>query len=464
MLGWSAKPVIRFVCLISLSLWACAKEEPQLVKPKTLPNILLISMDTLRADHMGCYGHDIANTPELDKFLQHASLWVNAYSTAPWTLPSHASMFTGQYPYQHGAHTFETKKPGRNESPLGLEATTLAEVLRGFQYETAAFVTNKQYLAKRFQLDQGFQNYTVFAGKEVARAADVNDKAFAWLEQKREQPFFLFLNYMDTHRPYRSEGHPDLFDFPVGTDCGRIQSRLMEPILTADGSDQSEDLKQLAAQYDVSIANLDQGLGALFRQIEKLGLMEDTLIILTSDHGEYFGEHDLLKHSKDVYQEALHVPLIVKMPGQKETRRMEQATTIANIPTLIFDALPKEQSEAAFLAIPRLELDQGIVAENYYSRSRDLFDVPWGDRFHRVRRVFFADGWKYIHSSDGHHELYHLDKDPREFTNLISVELHKVVRMRESLDRHLTQMRDVGSRDDSAYSEEEMTTLDQLGY
>lgn len=464
MQAFIAKRIVAMTCLLCICLAACSKESASIAGPTARPNIILISMDTLRADHMACYGHSIPNTPQLDLFLNRATLWTQAFATAPWTLPSHASMFTGQYPYEHGAHTFETSKPGRNENPLPLEATTLAEVLLQLNYQTAAFITNKQYLAKRFQLDQGFQNYTVFDGKEVARAAEVNAKAFPWLEQKREEPFFLFLNYMDTHRPYRSEGHPSLFDFPVGTDCGRIQSRLMKPILTADGSDQSKDLEQLAAQYDVSIANLDQGLGELFAHLEANDLMEDTLIILTSDHGEYFGEHDLLKHSKDVYQEALHVPLIVKMPGQKDSHQVDGPTTIANIPTLIFDTLPKAESESAFRQIPRLAMDDGLVAENYFSRSRDLFDVPWGKRFHRIRRVFFSDGWKYIHSSDGEHELYHLDVDPQEANNLISEELQRVTDMRERLDDHLLQMSGVQFEDDSGYSEDEMTTLDQLGY
>lgn len=446
----------------SLLLGACAEPEPE--GPTTPPNIILISMDTLRADHMACYGHEIPNTPVLDGFLEQATLWTQAYATAPWTLPSHASMFTGKYPFEHGAHTFRIDQPGRNVSPLDHDNVTLAEVFRDLGYDTGAFIANKHFLAERFQVNQGFETFHVFKGKDMADAGKVHGRAFPWLKKERERPYFLFLNYMDTHRPYRSAERPGLFPFPVGEDSGQILGRLMAPILTRDGADHSEDLTQLRAQYDTSVANLDEALGDLLALLAERGELDDTLILLTSDHGEYFGEHALLEHSKDVYQEALHVPLMLKAPGQQESGKVETIASIAAIPGLLFDHLPHAMAEQAFAAIPRLDESQGLLAENYYSRSRDLFDQPWGDRLHRVRRALFLDGWKYIHSSDDAHELYHLTVDPHELENLVAREPARVAAMRARLDSLLTHVREADLGDSPEYSEEELSALEQLGY
>lgn len=432
--------------------------------PTTAPNIILISLDTLRADHMACYGHEVPNSPVLDGFLEGADRWTEAYATAPWTLPSHASMFTGLYPFAHGAHTFRIEAPGRNVSPLDEENITMAEVLQDLGYDTGAFVANKHFLSERFLVNQGFETFHVFKGKDMARADKVHSRAFPWLKKERDRPFFLFLNYMDTHRPYHSTERPGLFDFPVGEDSGQILGRLMEPILTRDGGDHSADLTQLRAQYDTSVANLDELLGDLFALLKSRGEYDDTLILITSDHGEYFGEHDLLEHSKDVYQEALHVPLLVKAPRQTQGSVIESPVTIASIPGMVFDHLPTAMADQAFLAIPRLDLSQGILAENYYSRSRDLFDRPWGDRLHRVRRALFADGWKYIHSSDGAHELYHLARDPKEQQNLLDTETARANAMRTTLDGLLTEIRDADLGDTPEYSEDELNALEQLGY
>ncbi len=465
---WKLGAEVLLVAASSLVM-ACAKPAAEMV-PQARPNLILISLDTVRTDHLGCYGYEIPNTPFLNALSQRATVFSHAYATAPWTLPSHASIFTGKYPHQHGAHTYKTEKPGPNASPLPLEQTTLAEVLSQLGYRTAAFVANKQYLATRFQLNQGFQTYYVFSGPEVARAEEVNAQALAWLDYPTtEQPFFLFLNYMDAHRPYRSEGHTDLFPFPVGTDCARLQSRLLEPILCGydldqAGEDYRQDLAQLSAQYDVAIANLDQQLEALFQQLKQKNLLSNTVVVITSDHGEYFGEHQLLKHSKDVYQEALHVPLLVLYPLKPEPQTIDAPTSIAQIPSLVFQALPPVDAAVAEKAMPPLSTELGLIAENYYSRARDLFDVPWGNRFHRVRHVLFADGWKYIHSSDGQHELYNLVLDPQEHNNLLAQQSQRAASMRERLEQQLESAASSSTPLPLGYSEDELDVLDQLGY
>lgn len=458
--------LVGLMCLLAT---ACTKAEPELPtpppRPSTPPNIILISLDTVRADHMACYGYGVANTPSLDAFAEKATLWTKAYATAPWTLPSHVSMLTGKYPFAHGAHTFEIKQPGRNVSPLDLEVTTLPEVLQQHGYRTGGFIANKHFLSERFQANQGFDTYHVFkTPTKMATATDVNTKAQAWLESEDERPYFLFLNYMDAHRPYRSTERPGLFDFPVGTDSPRILSRLMEPILSRAGEDHSEELHQLRAQYDTAIANLDEDLGAWFALLEERGELDDALIIVTSDHGEYFGEHDLLEHSKDVYQEALLVPLIIKMPQQAEGLTIDTEISIAAIPSMVMTRLPQELADAVASELQPLRLGDAVVAENYYSRSRDLFDRPWGDRFHRIRRTLIEDGWKFIHGTDGSAELYYLPDDSKEQNDRAAAEPERVLSMRAKLEQSLTEIRTTDLGDSPEYTEEELKILDELGY
>lgn len=460
------------VCLMGLVALACTKAEtpPTMVaddnpaRPTDPPNIILISLDTVRADHLAVYGYEVPNTPSLATFAQQATLWSQAYSTAPWTLPAHASMLTGQYPFAHGAHTFRIERPGRNVSPLDLEVTTMTEVLQQQGYRTGAFVANKHFLSERFQVNQGFDRFKVFKGRDMATSMDVNSAAMAWLEEPSEQPYFLFLNYMDAHRPYRSTERPGLFDFPVSGDSPRILSRLMEPILSRSGEDHTEELHSLRAQYDTAIANLDEDLGDLFAYLAEREDFDDALIIITSDHGEYFGEHDLLEHSKDVYQEALHVPMIVKVPRQQKAQRKEAPVSVAAIPALVMQSLPLALAETVDAALPAIAIDAPVLAENHYSRARDLFNRPWGDRFHRVRRVIYLDGWKYIHGSDGSEELYLLADDPRVQKNLMSSQAERGASMRAMLEEQLTGIREATLGDSPEYSEEELNILDQLGY
>lgn len=452
------------IAIASLAfLVGCAESEAP-AEPTTPPNILVISMDTMGANHMACYGYSIPNTPFLGEFAESADLWENCYSTAPWTLPAHASMFTGLYPTQHGAHSFKVTREMRNVNPLPMDNTTLAEVVSELGYQTGAFIANKHYLNGSFNVGQGFDTFHVFRSGDIARADLVNRKVKEWLEPERQQPFFLFINYMDTHRPYRSEEREGMFDFPVERNSGQILNRLMPFVLTGKGDEHLDELKQLSAQYDTAIANLDEKLRELFAHLESKGLLENTLVILTSDHGEYLGEHDLLEHSKDVYQEALHVPLIVRHPGQTVGKRIGSPTTVAMLPTIVFDHLPADMKSTAFSKIPRLDISKGFVAENYYSRSRDLFGREWGDRLNRVRHAFFADGWKYIHSSDGKHELYNLPEDPHELSNQIDHEPERAREMLALLEGHLVDPREANIEDLPEYTEEDLQIIDELGY
>jgi len=157
---------------------------------KHVPNVIFIVPDTLRADHLGCYGYKRNTSPTTDAFAKKAILYTRAFASSPWTVPTHASFFTGRYPFEHGAHTFKVAKPKNNVNSLHKKSLTLAEVFKEEGYDTAAFVANAAYLSTRWQLNQGFDTYHV--GR--VRAATLNKHIFEWLDIHAENHFFLFIN------------------------------------------------------------------------------------------------------------------------------------------------------------------------------------------------------------------------------------------------------------------------------
>jgi arylsulfatase A-like enzyme len=425
-----------------------------------LPDVVLVVLDTVRADRLSLHGHDVRTSPELDAFAAGATRFDHAIATAPWTVPSHASMFTGLDPYEHGAHTFPVPEPVPNVPSLSDEATTLAELLADLGYETGGFAANHVFLSERYNLHQGFATWRA----HPATAADVNRFAvLPWLAERDERPLLLFVNYMDAHRPYNSAERPGLLPRPVGDDSAELIAELLPDVLTGRGGDPAK-LERLADQYDTAIANMDAALGELLGELRAAGRFEDALVIVTSDHGEYLGERDLLEHSKDVYQGALHVPLVVKAPGQTEGDAVAEPISLTAIPHLVAAALPERARAELERRLPP-DRSHRPLAENHYARPTELFDQPWGDRFHRVRRAVFADGWKYVHSSDGAHELYRLDEDGREGEELSAVERERAERMRLRLERLLSRPRArVDPGPPPGLDEAALRDLEALGY
>jgi arylsulfatase A-like enzyme len=273
-------------------------------------NVVLISIDTLRADHLGCYGYGPPTSPEIDRFAAEAVVFENAFAQAPSTLPSHASIFTSMLPSHHGA-LYSTK------SALAPGFLTLAEVLRAQGFAAAGFHGGGQ-VGGEFGLGQGFDPYERVAGafRETVAAG------LEWLDRAAPRPFFLFLHTYEVHHPYTpapdllaifDEGYagslPDRIE--VGEHLGRINGTA-EPRLEIDDAD----LKHIVATYDAEIRSMDAAFGVLLAGLAERGLDGDTLIVLTSDHGEEFGEHGFVGwHSHSLYDELLRVPLVIRPPG-----------------------------------------------------------------------------------------------------------------------------------------------------
>jgi arylsulfatase A-like enzyme len=407
----------------------------ELARTPPRPNVILVTLDTLRADHLSCYGYERRTSPQLDRFAAGATRYARARSTAPWTLPSHASLFTGLYPFQHGAHSVKVNpkdSQGRgNAASLASGHTTLAEALRALGYRTGAVVANHGYLARHFRLDQGFEHYDV-QREPIGR---IVERVESWLERRRDGPFFLFVNTMDTHRPYNTTPRPGFLEREIPRQSGPLLVELYEHVLGTAGP-APEKLRTLVDQYDLAIANLDEGLGRLFDRLRELGLFDESLIVITSDHGEYFGEHDLIEHSKDVYEPALHVPLFVKLPAQQHGAVDERPISLVHVPGLVLDGVLGGGATGAAAKLVQSWPADELLAECYYSRLHDL-RAPWGARFDRIRTVLYAGDVKYIRSSDGRHELYDLAADHDELANALTQDPSRAAAFERRLDEFL---------------------------
>jgi len=429
-------------------------------------NVILIVLDTLRADHLSTYGYAVKTSPNLDEFSSTSTRYTKMYSSASWTLPAHASMFTGLYPYEHGARTFKVETKEKDNAHALLDKfITLAEVFQELGYNTAAIGANEIYVFNpKYNLQQGFRTFK-FVGPSVT---DVNREVMPWIRQNKKNPFFLFVNYMDTHRPYNISPRPGLLSRPVFPDPGATLDMLCTKVMGEAATPPPKELVQkVIDQYDTAIANLDEGLGFLFSELRSLSLFENTLIIITSDHGEYFGEHQLVAHSKDIYQEVLFVPLIVKMPYQTKGEVNETSVSPVDIPDIILTGIglkskiQKKHPESFPYAIG----SHPIIAENYYTRLKDLFNPIWGKRFNRIRRAWFEDTYKYISSSDGQNELYDLEKDPGEKINLIHAQPGKSERLTSRLSDFLSELQSFEpQRTKEGLDESEKEAMRSLGY
>ncbi len=320
------------------------------------PNVLLITLDTLRADHLSAYGYPRPTTPNIDRLAGQGVLFENAFATASWTLPSHATIMTGRYPHEHRA----------DGAPLDRRFPTLAEVLTAHGYATAAFVANTYYVVPRSGLERGFQHFEAYFSSPTdmlrrayygklalsglpllryydvpgrKRATEVNREFLHWVEVHRDAPFFAFLNYLDVHDPYVAPPPYDTRFSPRPNPGNRINSDmvpdLFKPIRYRKLTLSAEELQAEIDGYDASLVYLDAQVGDLLARLSELGLLDKTLLMLTSDHGESFGEHGLIGHGNSLYRDQIHVPLVIRSPGVPAGRRVHEVVSLQAIPATV---------------------------------------------------------------------------------------------------------------------------------
>lgn len=293
------------------------------------PTVILVSIDTLRPDRLGCYGNRQPTSPNIDRFAGEAVLFADAIAQAPSTLPSHATMLTSLLPEHHGA--FFSRR-----TPLPASIPTLASELRAAGYRTAAFTGGGQ-IAPEFGLDRGFETYGVnIGGSDFESAVRAG---LGWLKENAGHPAFLFLHTYEVHHPFTPEAALlDIFDKGYdGPLPGEISKELLHRINTDETAITDRDLAHIVAAYDAEIRSVDSAFGQLLAGLGELALLEDSLLVFTSDHGEEFGEHGVVGwHSHTLFDELLRVPLLIRFPGgrdgglsiERQVRLLDLAPTV----------------------------------------------------------------------------------------------------------------------------------------
>jgi arylsulfatase A-like enzyme len=455
-----------FVVPVSL-FHGCGRESPPAV------NIVLIVMDTMRAQNMSLYGAASRTTPFLDRFAESATLYDRSIASSPWTLTTHASMFTGLHPSEHGARIFQKSDTEYPIAKLKDEFVTVAEYLQGKGYETVAFTTNVGFLNPVWGLNQGFDMWF----NQRMTATDLNNRhVVPWLRRKEgqniEKPWFLFLNYMDTHEPYNTTPVQTFPDRLSNRNSREVLESVRYPVMMRERPLPEDDLRLLEDQYDVAIANVDHAIGNLMNLLREMGFLDRTLIIVSSDHGEYFGEHDLITHWKELYQPVLWVPLLVKKPGQTEKFISNEVFSSVDFPSLILENAgfydPSEEVEEQHALPPgflRRPGNHDVISEIHFIGNNVIQARPWGDRLKRERIAQVEWPWKCIWSSDGEYELYNLDDDPQEVRNLIDSEKVIASRMLDQIDAYIARTSEVPMDIESpTLTEDDIKKLRALGY
>jgi arylsulfatase A-like enzyme len=415
--------IIAAFCLIGITAAVLVAVH----RHREIRHIILISIDTCRADHLSCYGYPRETTPNLDALAAQATRFENTFAPVPMTLPAHSSMLTGMIPPSHGVH----HNIGYQLAPSGL---TLAEILRGRNFKTGAIIS-AFVLDKQFGLSQGFDTYNdTFAesrmtrfGKE-RRGDEATRFALDWLDRSGDDKSFLFLHYYDLHEKYEP---PEPF-----------------------ASEFSDD------PYAGELSFVDHCIGQVIQKLKDMNRYDSTLLIITGDHGEMLGEHGEEEHSYFVYQSAIHVPLIVKVPGQKTGCVISQKTGLVDIVPTICSLLKIDAPSG----IQGCDLSPMLYGKGSSADERVLYVESTGpNRIGASSLLAVIQGkWKYIQAPRP--ELYDLDNDPGEEHNLVEQEPRRARILQDRLKEALEQSVREDTNSGLDLDAESIRRLESLGY
>jgi arylsulfatase A-like enzyme len=388
----------------------------QSVYGHTPKNVLLITVDTLRADHLSCYGYPFPTSPNIDNLSKEGVLFLSSRTPIPTTSPAHATLMTSLYPQNHNVIM--------NLAPMDENITTLAEVLKENGYTTAAVVSAWPLKKEGSGLEKGFDFYedsfkNYYRGVQAEQFADkATNKAINWLHKNKEKKFFLWVHYFDPHFPYYE--HADLHN-------------LLFKVKKKEEKKSLSKTEDIIYRYDREIAFADFYIGRLLDVIKKWNLESDTIIIFTADHGESLGEHDYTGHGKYLYEPSLYIPLIIKHPEKiLEGKIIKREVSLLDIMPTILDFLGIP-TKIILLGESLVPLITGNDQEKYnrlhyfISFKTDLANIPI---LSNVKRSQFAksfperiallkDNIKVIYSAnDNTLEMYNIKSDPPEIENL----------------------------------------------
>ncbi|MGD8330845.1 MAG: sulfatase [Acidobacteriota bacterium] len=464
---------------------ACAQPEPP-------PSMVIVVIDTLRADHLGLYGYQAHPTsPNLDARAASAAVFERAFSTAPWTLPAFGTLFTGQIPTRHSAGVFvhdiekmlERADPrelvehsARSFYRLDREIPTLGGTLQAAGYSTAA-IMNNAFLSPEFGLSRGFDTYDYDPELPDKDAASATDRALAWLQAREQEgarePFLLIVHYFDPHMPYAApepflgrfaEPYADeRFSVPV-TDMPRLRYRIRDRV---EGWQRYMALEQ--ALYDEEIAYTDNELERLLGALDERRFLDDGYLLVTADHGEEFHDHGWIEHGHSVYDEVIHVPLMVWGPDVRPGRYELPVSLTDVMPTLLEAAgvaRPDDLYGDSLLQVLREGPADRTASALRFDRPLLSEAILYGDE----KKSLIRWPYKVLADIEDRAELfYDLETDPEELDG------HKAEQLdHQSRDRMLTMLAELqaiivdassqSSSEGASLSEETLDRLRALGY
>jgi arylsulfatase A-like enzyme len=395
--------------------------------------VLLLTLDTTRRDRLGFYGYSRKTSPNLDALAARSLVYERAVAASSWTLPSHASLFTGRFPSSHGAD-YDPEGPLRltqaiqgpeewaeyRASGLSPEETTLAVLLQQSGYRTAA-VVGGPWMKRVFGLDRGFETYDDDGIGDVngRLASEVTASALDLMAEEDGRPLFLFLNYFDPHGPYEA---PSPFGGTFGPEPGD--------------------------RYDEEILYMDHHVGRFLDGMNARGIFDDSLIVVTADHGELLGEHGKMGHGASLFEEEIHVPFLVKHPGDggPSGRSAEPIHHVDVLPLVL---------ERAGVSIPAREPHPLLAEVNPLSFVSA--EGSW--------RALYVGRHKFLWNSLGNHRLYDLEADPEETNDLSAADPARVTEALGLLETVLASLPPSGAPGPPAILDEETRkALRGLGY
>jgi arylsulfatase A-like enzyme len=471
------------------------------VRPVDRPNVVCVVLDSVRASNVSTYGYGRPTTPVLDKLAAEGMVFEQATSVGCWTLPVHATLFTGTYPTRHGVTI--------SANALGDSLPTLAEALGTLGYETACF-SNNAYISSASGLTRGFEHvddlwrvtnprgvsvprltqrikalerrgpllrpivgllrrakrmrlmFRAWRSRKDSGARYTNDRIREWLSARdASRPFFAFVNYMEAHEPYLPPYPYNRRFVPGRFSPWRIlrSAGRRDEILASEPRRREEDLEILEGLYDGTIRYADEMVGQLAAVLDEHGGgLDRTALIITSDHGDAFGEHGHLGHRLSLYEELLRVPLVIRLPGRvRAGARVPEPVSVGDVhPTVLTLAGSASVGERndfiSLLEAP--SPDRVVLAENTGPKSLDGL-------VSRSRR----EGSLKLHwRADGRHELYDLATDEHELVDSFATD-PRAAGMLGRMDAWISEMdEDAADADDASYDDETMERLRGLGY
>lgn len=432
-------------------------------------DIVIIGIDALRADHLPCYGYERNTASNICNKKNEPIIFKNTYSQAPWTLPSFTSMMSGKWPFNHQTQSFR-KIPDN--------ITLIQQNLTYAQYETTGYI-DKGALKPYSNFNKGFRNYRDIAADEesIGNNRELFNRGFNFLNNTNHKTF-LFLHSMEVHHPYRPKNFTIFQEYApknLNSTINITESRLNTPRKWRKENLTEKELEYVKAGYDTTIKQTDQEIGRFINKLNQTGQLENTIVIVTSDHGESFQEHiQWVGHTEHLYNEFIKVPLVIYHPDiqgktiNTRVRLIDIAPTIADFANLSTDKfefdgkslMPLMEEETLIFKIRKKLFSQ--VSDN--KKDRMVYSSTYGSNGKRFdRKTLIKDDWKLIWDRDaGIRELYNLEEDPEERNDLAYERKDKV----EELSRKLLEMRNPKKKKDEGeeVSESIKERLRKLGY